>query len=234
MERPSTHLHSSPLILLPLLSSSSSLSLSPVHSPSQSPFLLLDCPSSHLSKYYLPVSAIEMATPQPLFTLFFPFLFVFISSIIFSVATTTISTMSKGQISCTMCSECSNPCQPIPPALPPSPPPPPPTILCPPPPAPPPPPPSSPVSDCPPPPSSPVSDCPPPPDSLQFPPPLPPIGGSGSGGGGGGGGWYPILPYFPFYYYSPPPPSSLSNSAHFKNHPIVSSIFLSLSFFYLF
>ncbi|KAL3517397.1 hypothetical protein ACH5RR_019986 [Cinchona calisaya] len=97
-------------------------------------------------------------------------------------AMSTITAMAKDQISCTMCSSCDNPCQPIYSPPPPSPPPPSPPPPIPeyywPPPSPPP------VNQCPPPPSPPpVNECPP-----------PPPGGGGGGGGGGnepGGSYYP-------------------------------------------
>ncbi|WMV31758.1 hypothetical protein MTR67_025143 [Solanum verrucosum] len=100
--------------------------------------------------------------------------------------------MAKDQLSCTMCSSCDNPCQPISP----------------------PPPPSSSGYICPPPPPVYVSppnngggygggNYPPPNNNpYGYPTPPPPN---------------PIVPYFPFYFHSPPPPTS--KSIQLKKHP---------------
>lgn len=127
------------------------------------------------------------------------------------------TTATADQLSCTMCDECDNPCQP-----PPSPPPP------------------SPSSDdnCPPPPSPPTSGVNPPPSTPSVPnfpyyPPPPPFSG-----GGGGYGYptppppNPILPYFPFYYYNPPPSgqSSVSGRLKFDRIQVIMS-YLFLLFF---
>ncbi|XP_059294536.1 leucine-rich repeat extensin-like protein 3 [Lycium ferocissimum] len=137
-----------------------------------------------------------------------------------TLAMSTITAMAKDQISCTMCSSCDNPCQPI---LSPSPPPPSP------------PPPASSGYNCPPPPSPPSSCT----EGCSLPPPSqptlpPPNNGGGSGGGGDSNYYYPpmdpslysappppnpIVPYFPFYYYNPPPSNTaISKSVQFKNH----------------
>ncbi|GJS84203.1 hypothetical protein Tco_0750744 [Tanacetum coccineum] len=98
------------------------------------------------------------------------------------IITLTLTTCDD-QVTCTMCNECENPCQP--PPSPPSQPPP---------------------TPSPPPPQSTTPSVP----NLPYYSPPPPA--SGGGGGDGGYGYptppppNPILPYFPFYYYNPPPP----------------------------
>ncbi|CAN4113627.1 unnamed protein product [Withania somnifera] len=135
-------------------------------------------------------------------------------------AMSTITPIAKDQLSCTMCSSCDNPCQPI------SSPPPPPQIL-------------------PPPPPHPSSSygyiCPPPPPVYVSPP-------SNGGGSGNGGGNYPppnynpngyitppppnpIVPYFPFYFHSPPPPAS--KSIQLKKQPFVTCLILGVAIIFL-
>ncbi|CAL1357282.1 unnamed protein product [Linum trigynum] len=136
--------------------------------------------------------------------------------------------VSRAQISCSMCSECENPCQPQPSPPPPSPPPPPPSL----------PPPAIPSNDCPPPPSSSFSGTVP---TYVYPSPPPPnLVAAGGGGGGYGNGNYPgaecppppnpILPYFPFYYRNPPaaPNSAFGQSTGLitRFFPLVVSLFI--------
>ncbi|GMN52357.1 hypothetical protein TIFTF001_021504 [Ficus carica] len=129
-----------------------------------------------------------------------------------NVATTVVS---KDDVSCTMCTECDNPCKPKPPpppsTPPPSPPPsPPPPKLpeCPPPPALPPPAPA--VPECPPPPPVP-QPLPPPPPCLPLPPPgIPPPGLQPPG---------PIVPRPPISPYDSPTVSYFPN----YNVPLPSS-----------
>ncbi|KAK2364722.1 hypothetical protein QL285_089563 [Trifolium repens] len=108
---------------------------------------------------------------------FLPFLLTFILA--FSANTKATSLVAKEQVPCTMCAECQNPCQPLPP-------PPPQVIECPPPPPPVPPA----IVECPPPPRPPKSPCP---NNCDLPPPMTP---------------YPPQSYFPpgtpFSYYVPP------------------------------
>ncbi|KAL4202540.1 hypothetical protein AMTRI_Chr02g221580 [Amborella trichopoda] len=128
------------------------------------------------------------------------------------------------RVSCTQCSSCLNPCNPIP--VTPSPPPPP--SPSPPPPSPPPPTPSN-SGECPPPPAPPS----PPPSGYIYSSPPPPASPSGSGNPPGNPtptapfyGYgnpppssvvpyylappppYSIMPYYPYYFHTPPPPSS--------------------------
>lgn len=168
-----------------------------------------------------------METPPPPHSqfIFYMFTLLFLISLNkhYSQAMSTITFMAKDQLSCTMCSSCDNPCQPI------SPPPPPPQIF----PLPPPPPPSSLGYICPPPPPVYVS------------PPNNGGGNSGGGDGGNGGGNYPpptnnpygyttppppnpIVPYFPFYFHSPPN----SKSIQLKKQPFC-LIFCVVIFFFL-
>ncbi|CAI8584859.1 unnamed protein product [Vicia faba] len=111
-----------------------------------------------------------------------PFLLIFMLA--FSAKTKATSSVAKDQVQCTMCVECENPCQPLPP---------PPLIECPPPPAP--------APPSPPPPSPPlppaIVDCPPPPppklpcpNNCEFPPPPPQ--------------YSYFSPGTPFTYYVPP------------------------------
>ncbi|KAK6785793.1 hypothetical protein RDI58_014318 [Solanum bulbocastanum] len=137
-----------------------------------------------------------------------------------SQAMSTITTMAKKQISCTMCSSCDNPCQPISP---------PPQIYP------------------PPPPSSSGYICPPLPP-VYVAPPNNGGGNSGSGGDGNGGGNYPppsnnpygyptppppnpIVPYFPFYFHSPPAPTS--KSIQLKKHPLLTCLIFGVAIFFL-
>jgi len=109
----------------------------------------------------------------------------------FSANTKATSSVAKDQVPCTMCAECENPCQPLPP-------PPPKVLECPPPPSPSPPPPMPPPSpplppaivECPPPPPTPKSPCP---NNCESPPmtPYPPQNS-----------YFP--PGTPFPYYVPP------------------------------
>ncbi|MCD7472689.1 hypothetical protein HAX54_014017 [Datura stramonium] len=157
-------------------------------------------------------------------------------------AMSTITALAKDQISCTMCSSCDNPCQPIFSPPPPSPPPP---LSCPPPPSlpPPPPPPSSSYYNCPPPPSPPQS-CP----GGCSQPLSPPYNGGGGGGSSGDGDYYntptypsiyptppppnPIVPYFPFYFYNPPPSNTFdSKSVKLKTHPFITCLILAVAIF---
>ncbi|KAJ0565331.1 hypothetical protein HanRHA438_Chr06g0252341 [Helianthus annuus] len=132
---------------------------------------------------------------------------------------------SRDQVSCTMCDECENPCQP-PPSPPPPSPPPPADTNCPPPPSPP-----SPTSN--PPPATPSV-----PNFPYYSPPPPPPGGGGYG--------YPtppppnpILPYFPFYYYNPPPPGQISGSGPGRininrvQNQIILPVFFIIIFFFV-
>ncbi|KAM3356217.1 putative proline-rich protein-like [Capsicum galapagoense] len=140
-------------------------------------------------------------------------------------ATSTTTVLAKDQVSCTMCSSCDNPCQPIFSPPPPSPPP---SLPCPPPPSLPPPP--SPPQPC-------LGGC-----SQPMTPPY-----SGGGSGGGNDDYYfsptnpsmypippppnPIVPYFPFYFYNPPAPNTIdSKSVHFKNHhPFITCLIILVS-----
>nr|XP_027118295.1 formin-like protein 14 [Coffea arabica] len=135
-----------------------------------------------------------------------------------SEAMSTVTAMARDQISCTMCSACSNPRQPIfppPPPPPPSPSPPPPS-----------PPPQIPESYCPPPPPQPplLPECPPPPpssgSSYYSPPPPGESSNPSPAAGGGGGSYYPppnqAVPYYPYYNYSTP-----SISVALKREPTV-------------
>ncbi|KAJ8899060.1 hypothetical protein K2173_010213 [Erythroxylum novogranatense] len=157
--------------------------------------------------------------------------FLFILYLNFSLTTSTITIVSKDQISCTMCSSCDNPCQPL--TSPP--PPPPPDSSCPPPPPP------AIVSDCPPTQTTPSSGgsyyySPPPPSQQTYfysSPPPPANGGAyfpPSSYGNAPPPPNPILPYFPFYYYNPPPSSFASNSFAKRKNPNPFSIFLLLCF----
>lgn len=175
-----------------------------------------------------------LQTISTMATLYFYFVSLILTSLCnFSLSMTTITAMAKDQISCTMCSSCDNPCQPIF-----SPPPPP--IPSPPPPSPPPPS----LPDCPPPPSSPSGgggvyyfSPPPPVQPSAYPPPYV---------GGGGDSYYPpatphgyltpppnpIVSYFPYYYYNPPPGSANSGeprSVQFRSRSIVSSLVVTIS-----
>lgn len=108
-----------------------------------------------------------------------PFLLIFMLSFSFS-ANTKATSVAKDQVPCTMCIECENPCQPLPP-------PPPQVIECPPPPAPAPPSPPPPaIVECPPPPP-PKLPCP---NNCEFPPPPPQ--------------YSYVSPGTPFTYYVPP------------------------------
>ncbi|CAN4093014.1 unnamed protein product [Withania somnifera] len=149
-------------------------------------------------------------------------------------ATSTVALMAKDQISCTMCSSCDNPCQPIFSPPPPSP------LPCQPPPSPP----SSSYYNFPPPPSPP-QPCP---GGCSL-PLTPPYNGGGDGGGNGDGDYYdpptnpslypippppnPIVPYFPFYFYNIPPPNTVdSKSVQFKNHdPLITCLIIVVSIF---
>ncbi|KAL7589082.1 leucine-rich repeat extensin-like protein 3 [Lactuca sativa] len=160
---------------------------------------------------------------------FFVILLIFVGNINSRSATARIpiTSYSRDQVSCNMCDECDNPCQPAP-----SPPPPSPPLPSPPPPI------QSPSTDnnCPPPPSPPSSggNSPPATPSVPtfpyYPPPSPTSGG--------GYGYStppppnPILPYFPFYYYNPPPPRQNSVSDRLKTNPV--HILLPLSFLLFF
>ena len=168
-----------------------------------------------------------------------------------STSTTTTTIVSKGQMACRMCTECKDPCKPLPSPpppqveCPPPPAPPPPVIECPPAPAPlppviespPPPAPLPPVIERPPPPAPPPPVIEPPPPSYPPPPvkpPDPPVLPPGI--------WPSPLPpiarppprtpydspasYFPNNYYTVP----LSASFHLRIQPVVSSTFLFLSF----
>ncbi|KAK4357207.1 hypothetical protein RND71_022817 [Anisodus tanguticus] len=133
-------------------------------------------------------------------------------------AMSTITAMARDQISCTLCSSCDNPCQPIfsPPPLP---------LSCPSPPLPPPPPAPAPSSDL----------------------PLSPSYGSDGGSGGDGNYYYPptdpsvyptppppnpIVPYYPFYYYNQPSFNRvISKSVQLKNHSFMSSLILVMAIF---
>ncbi|KAH0634048.1 hypothetical protein KY284_036834 [Solanum tuberosum] len=132
-------------------------------------------------------------------------------------ATSTTTAIAKDQISCTMCSSCDNPCQPIS--------------------SPPPPPPSSDYNFHPP------QYCP---GGCSQQPPSPPYNG-GDGGVGDGDYYYPptdpsvypippppnpILPYYPFYFHNPPSPYTVdSKSVQFKNHPFITCLILVLPIF---
>lgn len=144
---------------------------------------------------------------------------------------TTVRSVSKEQIACTMCEACENPCSP--PVI---------TVPPPPPPA---------QLDCPPPPK-PTSSVPynyyrpPPPSDYQVPTfsyysPPPPMGGGSGGGpvGGSGGVSYgapappnPIVPYFPYYYNNPPPSKDHSSSTSLNiKHYFVPCLSILLSLF---
>ncbi|KAK4732311.1 hypothetical protein R3W88_025299 [Solanum pinnatisectum] len=132
---------------------------------------------------------------------------------------TSTTAIAKDRISCTMCSSCDNPCQPIS--------------------SPPPPPPSSDYNFPPP------QYCP---GGCSPQPPSPPYNGGGGGVGVSDGDYYypptdpsvypippppnPILPYFPFYFHNPPSPYTVdSKSVQFKNHPFITCLILVLSIF---
>ncbi|KAH0738792.1 hypothetical protein KY290_037497 [Solanum tuberosum] len=131
-------------------------------------------------------------------------------------ATPTTTAIAKGQITCTMCSSCDNPCQPI---------------------SSPPPPPSSDYNFHPP------QYCP---GGCSQQPPLPPYNGGGGGVGDGDYYYpptdpsvypippppNPILPYFPFYFHNRPSPYIVdSKSVQFKNHPFITCLILVLPIF---
>ncbi|KAL3717655.1 hypothetical protein ACJRO7_009142 [Eucalyptus globulus] len=153
-----------------------------------------------------------------------------------STTPTLAAVVSRDQVTCTMCAECENPCQPVP-----SPPPPPPEVDCPPPPSPPPPPslppPSPPPPDveCPPPPMPPAcSACESPVTGTVYASPPPPA--TSGGGGGGYGGYNPVqpppntmVPYFPYYYYTPPQAFADSSSHHLELNAAVFATSLVLS-----
>ncbi|KAL2510505.1 Uncharacterized protein Adt_16105 [Abeliophyllum distichum] len=160
---------------------------------------------------------------------------VFSSLCDFSQEMSTVTAMAKDQVSCTMCSSCDNPCQPIfSPPPPPSPQPPSSGINCPPPPSPP----NNGVYYYSPPPPANPSYYPPPSGSGGNPSYYPPRSGSG-----GNPSYYPptnaygyttppppnpILPYFPFFYYNTPPasPHSDSKSVQLKTQPSVASLII--------
>ncbi|KAK7344402.1 hypothetical protein VNO77_13951 [Canavalia gladiata] len=132
----------------------------------------LACISLFLAHFFSPSSSFQLKNMAN-----FPLLQLTLSLILllstlpssFSTITQPTSTVTKDQVPCTMCSECENPCHPLPP------PPPPVVIHCPPPPSPPPPSPPPPVVvECPPPPKPPTcSPC----ETLPPPPPKPPCEG---------------------------------------------------------
>ncbi|TMX01823.1 hypothetical protein EJD97_023493 [Solanum chilense] len=132
-----------------------------------------------------------------------------------NVQSTHATSTTADRISCTMCSSCDNPCQPIysPPSLPP--------------------------------PSSNYNFPPPHylPGGYSPQPPSPPY--NGGDGGIGDGDYYnpptdpsvypippppnPILPYFPFYFHNPPSPYTIdSKSVQFKNNPYITCLFFVL------
>ncbi|CAN1352957.1 hypothetical protein LINPERPRIM_LOCUS42991 [Linum perenne] len=117
---------------------------------------------------------------------------------------------AAGQPSCqSMCSECDNPCQPLP--LP-SPPPPPPSAPSPPPP-----------QSLPPPVPE---DCPPPPavPTYVYPSPPPPFSGGNNCPGACNSPPNLIVPYFPFYYQSPP--AATNSAAEMLGFPAAGTILL--------